>query len=152
MLFLNSVFDPAQVPDNEYIVNNSLPKPQLQPGIYFLIKDREIVYVGQSVDCEARVKKHIQEGEKNFTEYHVFHCPVEHLNLYEAYCLWKFQPKYNIHLPIQPFITVFGAYIKRRSISMRGKGMAMIAKVGKSKRYWSEKELDQLFSNISNPI
>jgi hypothetical protein len=145
------VFDPEQVPDISHILNLAIEPPNPKCGIYFLIDGKEIVYIGQSVDSNIRIAKHISEGEKMFTHYYVFNCRPELLNMYEAFCLWKFQPKYNIHLPIQPFITVFGAYIKRRSISMRGKGMAMIAKVGNSKRYWSEKELDQLFSNTSNP-
>lgn len=146
MQISNPVFDTAQVPDNDFIVNNSLPKPELRPGIYFLIKDGEIVYVGQSVDCEARVKKHIQEGEKGFTSYHVFPCHTDHLNLYEAFCLWKFQPKYNHHLPIQPFITVFGAYVKANNISLATKKNRQISEYCKTRRYWSISELNNFFN------
>ncbi len=60
----------------------------------------------------------------------------------------KSDPKRNIHLPIQPFVTVPNAYIKQRGICMRGKGMAKISKLLTRKRYWGVNELDQLFLNF----
>jgi len=150
MEYSNPVFDPARVQEKENILQFSLPLPAKPDcGIYFLIEGNEIVYVGQSIDCDLRVRRHIFEGEKVFSRYHIMPCHQDHLNLYEAYCLWKFQPKYNTHIPIQQFVTVFGAYVKKRGIKLKGKGMAQIVKMGGTKRYWSVKELDNLFASKS---
>lgn len=138
--------DPSQVPEIAQILDGAIPCPKRNPGIYFLLKDSEIVYIGQSVDCEIRIATHIKEGEKDFTHYFIFKCNPQLLNIYEALCLHKFQPKHNIHLPIQPFVTVPSAYIRQNGICMRGKNMSKISKVLAAKRYWAVKELDQLFN------
>ena len=61
-------------------------------GIYFLIKDKEIVYVGQSTNVYRRIPSHL---DKQFTGYAVVLCEKHELNILESLYIHCLQPKYN---------------------------------------------------------
>jgi excinuclease UvrABC nuclease subunit len=71
------------------------------PGIYFLIKDDKIVYVGKSVHIPARIRLHSCPGlktinqKKDFDYYAYITCEEDKLDLYEQAYIKKFQPWYN---------------------------------------------------------
>jgi hypothetical protein len=77
--------------DRDFIVKNS-KKPFYICGVYFLIKNDEIVYVGQSVNIYIRIREH-----KSFDFDKVFILPydVEFLNDAEKYFIDKFSPVLN---------------------------------------------------------
>jgi len=62
-------------------------------GVYFLIKDEEIVYVGQSVNIFSRIGAH--ETLKDFDTFTYIECDKSELNIIEAKYIVKFKPKYN---------------------------------------------------------
>lgn len=65
-------------------------------GVYFLIKNNEIVYVGQSTDIFSRISVH--RKTKDFDSYNYILFPEvsdEKLNNLEAEYIGKFTPKYN---------------------------------------------------------
>lgn len=71
-------------------------------GIYFLIRDKKIVYVGKSVNVHARVATH--QKQKEFDQINFVECPVEQLHQIEQLYIRKFNPELNIagrtdHLP-----------------------------------------------------
>jgi len=68
-------------------------------GVYFLLADDEIVYVGQSVDVKKRLKQHADYSEKTFNRFFFVQCDRLELNKLEAYYILKFRPKYNIAIP-----------------------------------------------------
>lgn len=64
-------------------------------GIYFLIKDSEVVYVGQStVNILGRVAKHIRNG-KEFDSFSYMRCDVEDIDAMEAKYITAFSPRLN---------------------------------------------------------
>jgi len=71
------------------------------PGIYFLIKDNNIVYIGQSIHIPARVRSHAIPGRKSvhlkkeFDSYTYVMCREEELDFYERAYIQKFKPIYN---------------------------------------------------------
>jgi hypothetical protein len=62
-------------------------------GVYFLIHDDEIVYVGQSINIHQRIGEH--EKTKIFTTFTYVECSYEELNKIEARYIDMFKPKYN---------------------------------------------------------
>lgn len=66
-------------------------------GIYFLISEEKIVYVGQSLNCDARIDAHTKSTEmKLFDSYYILGCPVNKLAELEALYIRKFRPVLNI--------------------------------------------------------
>jgi hypothetical protein len=63
-------------------------------GVYFLIANRKIVYVGQSVNVYARISGHTH---KTFDSFTVIPCPKEHLNVLESLYIHMFDPPLNGH-------------------------------------------------------
>ena len=72
----------------------SMARPQRKLcGVYFLIENNEIVYVGQSVNVHARVASH--HHGKVFSYFTCIECPQSHLNSLEALYIHKFSPPLN---------------------------------------------------------
>lgn len=83
---------------SEYILG--LAKPVRKTcGIYVLMHGREIVYVGQSLNCNLRIGTHLNEEVKVFDSYFIIECPESRLDEVEAKYIVKFHPKYNIAIP-----------------------------------------------------
>jgi len=82
----------------------------LRPGVYALIKDGAVVYIGQSVKPLSRVEAHRSLwGRKKapgwlpirgilFDEVHVLSCRVEDLDTVERTLIDLYKPKFNIKL------------------------------------------------------
>jgi hypothetical protein len=82
----------------EYILG--LAKPVKKTcGVYFLMLEREIVYVGQSTNCNLRIGNHLLDGQKAFDSYFVVECPTNRLDEMEAKYIVKFRPKHNVIIP-----------------------------------------------------
>lgn len=71
--------------------------PFNQYYIYALIKDQEIVYIGQSSNVMARLGSHIQERVKDFDSYSIV-CKVnqDEVDEVEQKYIQELKPKYNI--------------------------------------------------------
>ena len=65
-------------------------------GIYFLISDLEIIYIGQSINIHSRIGTHCREGFKSFDKVSYIECSENDLNRLETKYIYKFQPKHNI--------------------------------------------------------
>lgn len=63
-------------------------------GVYFLIKDGEVIYVGQSINVQERLSKHVMQG-KVFDQYTIVECDVDELDLIESYYIHLFRPRQN---------------------------------------------------------
>lgn len=82
----------------------------LKPGIYALVKDGVVVYVGQSIKPLSRIEAHRSLwGRKKapgwlpirgilFDEVHVLPCRVEDLNEVERALVDLYKPKFNVKL------------------------------------------------------
>jgi hypothetical protein len=65
-------------------------------GIYFLIKDHQVVYVGQSVSAIARIITHINEDRKEFGGAFFLPVPKHLLGLVEQSFIKSIRPLYNV--------------------------------------------------------
>ena len=70
-----------------------LTTKELVPGIYFLCKSDEVVYVGQSVNPLARIGQHIRD--KDFDRAYFIPCPASALDEVEAGFIRKLKPRLN---------------------------------------------------------
>ena len=65
-------------------------------AIYFLIKNDEVVYVGQTTKGLARPFQHV---DKIFDRVEIISVRIEDLNKAEGYFISKYKPKYNFVIP-----------------------------------------------------
>lgn len=65
------------------------------PGVYFLCDEKDIVYVGQSINVANRIATHLSEAEKQFNQVYFIPCHISHLNHLESSMIRYFKPKYN---------------------------------------------------------
>lgn len=75
------------------------PIEEYHPGIYFLFREDEIVYVGKSLWTMARVFVHQRDKDKDFDSFTILPFLVEQLDDKELEYICKFQPVYNKSLP-----------------------------------------------------
>lgn len=66
-----------------------------QCGVYFLLLDEEIVYIGQSIDIYARISAHKKDRQKNFNR--TAWVPIDSANLteVESALIAAFRPSQN---------------------------------------------------------
>lgn len=81
----------------EIILKNSKAYKFDNNIIYFLMKENEIVYVGQSKNGMKRIHAHLYDVE--FDSYHYINCTLDQLNDLEAHYIIKFNPLCNNSLP-----------------------------------------------------
>jgi hypothetical protein len=87
--------NPAQVVElltAEQIVEVAVQPGERKIGLYFLIKDGELKYVGQSIDIEARICSH---RWREFDRWHWIPCEKEQLNALERAYIDSLLPPWN---------------------------------------------------------
>ena len=62
-------------------------------GIYFLMNDNEVVYVGQSIDIHRRINKH--KESKTFDKIYYLEVDKQNLDEIEKKYILEYQPIYN---------------------------------------------------------
>lgn len=75
----------------QQIVEQSVPMGVLS-GVYFLIREGKVIYVGQSVNVFARMAQH---EIKNFERYAYVPCDKKDLNVLESLYIHCLQPESN---------------------------------------------------------
>lgn len=84
----------SHIIDEDRILSTSIAKRKLCfCGIYFLINNHKIVYVGKTTFGFSRIVQHIKN--KEFDSFNYFECFEEELDCLETYYITKFKPKYN---------------------------------------------------------
>lgn len=76
----------------------TLPQVELDApirAVYFLIRGRRVVYVGQTTDLVDRIRAHVGEETKLFDSVRYLAMPVGNLNLVEREFIIRLQPEYN---------------------------------------------------------
>jgi excinuclease UvrABC nuclease subunit len=87
----------------ETIINNSQPKIKQTYlcCIYFLIKNKEIVYIGQTTKGIERIKTHTSNSKnKDFDSFYYTCCKEKDLLKLESAYITKYTPKYNRMIPM----------------------------------------------------
>jgi hypothetical protein len=69
-----------------------IPKHSYQTGVYFLCKEDEVVYVGQSINPATRISTHNQDVQKNFDRVYLMPVPESELNDVEGSFIHHLQP------------------------------------------------------------
>ena len=82
----------------EYIIKNKIEVEKEKPCVYFLIKNNEIVYVGQTVKLHNRLQQH--KLDKDFDSYFFLECKKEELLALERKYIFEFLPVLNGKLPV----------------------------------------------------
>lgn len=98
----------AAVPhDLEEVLDAALPYGK-GSGIYFLIKDKEVIYVGQSTDVFHRMARHRRDN-REFDSFAYIQCEKDQLDDLEAKYIAAFVPPLNLSLGrIPKGLTLFG--------------------------------------------
>lgn len=65
-------------------------------GVYFLLRDREVVYVGQSVNVLGRLATHISDGTKRFDRWCYITAKKDELDELEGFYITLLRPEHNI--------------------------------------------------------
>lgn len=74
----------------------SLPEPNIPvSGVYFLISEGEIVYVGRSINVPSRVNAHLKKGKIKFDAWRMIHCKIEELDDIESSYIMLIRPPLN---------------------------------------------------------
>lgn len=94
----NRRFDSTGLVDGDYLRANAVVFEKIC-GIYFLLLDGEVTYIGQSINCHFRISVHIAEKKKDFNSCYIIRSEPEDLDNLEALYIKKFTPRYNILLP-----------------------------------------------------
>ena len=81
--------DRALLPPEE-IVKGAIPFT-LASGVYFLVENEEIVYVGQSVNVYSRISQHVIK----FDKFAFVPCPVNLLDRLESFYIHVLRPRSN---------------------------------------------------------
>jgi hypothetical protein len=77
--------------DGEQIAKLALPWEK-SSGVYFLVQDQEVVYVGQSVNVYSRIAQHV---DKKFDKYAFVPCEAELLDRLESLYIHTLKPRFN---------------------------------------------------------
>ncbi|MGF6837098.1 hypothetical protein QF001_000965 [Paraburkholderia youngii] len=68
-------------------------------GVYLLLREGRVVYVGKSINCHGRIGTHFSERGKKFDAYHIIECAQKDLDRIETQYIAKFMPRYNVLVP-----------------------------------------------------
>lgn len=79
---------------NEDITSLSKHYIRLITGIYFLIKNEELVYIGKSVNIFGRVGSHLSDKDFDCFSFHEIKRPII-ARLLEKKLIFELKPKYN---------------------------------------------------------
>jgi hypothetical protein len=77
------------------VLARSHPRDRAVPGIYFLIRGTEIVYVGQSKNLPVRIQQHRRKNGMEFDRFTVYPCAASLLDKMEQHYIAMFRPPYN---------------------------------------------------------
>lgn len=82
----------SSISTSSQIVEAALPL-HLSTGIFFLIKDAKIVYIGQSMQLQKVIEQYFNNNK--FDHINVIACPSQNLDKYQAHFVEMYQPVLN---------------------------------------------------------
>ena len=124
--------------NKEYILNNKQKEDtQKNRGLYFLINDDEIVYVGKSeYDVFTRIEYHKRNSDKEFNSFYYKRVENRKVNLdtLETKYIAKFTPKYNKIISDHNNFTQL-ANMKERNLDVKNQRLKLDAFIINNKLY-----------------
>jgi len=102
----STFYDTESIPTDLKIIEGLIPMNHSLNGhyIYFLVKEKEVVYVGQSSFLISRISDHLKNTEMIFDSYYfkeVYPRDVSRINDIEKFYIKTIKPKYNIQHKIK---------------------------------------------------
>lgn len=79
--------------EREEIISRKIPVGNTEQGVYFLIQNDEIIYVGSSCNIRSRINTHIMAGKIPFDSFYFIQ--TNSYQTEEIKYIVKFNPKYN---------------------------------------------------------
>jgi hypothetical protein len=115
--------------NKNHIIENKTQVSKALPCIYFLIKDSDIVYIGQNI-CGglSRIGWHIRD--KDFDSYFISYCKAEDLNDLESEMIVKFAPILNKGLPPNKRYIRLGKFAKDNGLRPKHRLLGAIKDIG----------------------
>lgn len=83
----------------EVISKLSISRTEKISGVYFLLDESRIVYVGQSRNILSRIRDHHFIKDMQFDRWYFQRCPLHLLLKFEAHYIAVFRPRYNQAFP-----------------------------------------------------
>lgn len=93
MIDFKSTYSSSGTMDTEDVLSIQRYTKPMICGVYFLIKNEEVVYVGQSVEFLRRIHEHY--GKVDFDSFSFIECNMGDLRAEETKYILKYLPKYN---------------------------------------------------------
>ena len=77
--------------------------------VYLLLKNNQVIYVGQTTNGINRIKQHFAKKEIEFDEYRTIKCSKKDLNNLEDFYIIKYKKKYiNENAEIEDYFEKIG--------------------------------------------
>jgi excinuclease UvrABC nuclease subunit len=68
--------------------------------VYFLLRNEEVIYIGQTINIRQRINSHSLEGRIDYDDVYYIECNEnQHVNIVEAKYIKKYNPIYNRNKP-----------------------------------------------------
>jgi hypothetical protein len=83
-------------------------------GVYFLVKNEEVIYVGKSIDLLTRVVSHVKT--KDFDSFALIQCDEHMLDFEETKYILHYRPIQNKSVGDYEYIGLFGWYSRCKLI------------------------------------
>ncbi|MFW6281710.1 MAG: GIY-YIG nuclease family protein [bacterium] len=115
-------------------------------GIYKLIQDDEIVYIGQSLNCERRIGTHLKSDDKDFNSFEIIPCKEQELDELEREYINKYEPEYNKQGKAPKNRKLEGVYLDKKQRDIIAK---LQEQTGKNKSEIVRKALRFLDENVT---
>ncbi len=81
------------------ILSEKVPYPSVTSGIYFLIKNEKVVYIGQSLNVIPRITIHKKQERIAFDSFTIELCKADEMNDREADYIVSMNPPGNKTIP-----------------------------------------------------
>ena len=94
-----SLVEATALLSHEAVVSQAYPLGGYS-GIYFLVRNAKVVYVGKSLDVEYRLGQHRTARQKDFDSVFIIACDPSKLTQLEARYIRMFEPPLNSAKPI----------------------------------------------------
>ncbi|WP_431129688.1 hypothetical protein [Flagellimonas flava] len=81
--------------EKEEIVGMSVKNKVVVSGVYFLIREKEIIYIGSGRDVHSRIRMHSKNRRMRFSHYTILEMSKKKRLLMEKQYIEKFRPLFN---------------------------------------------------------
>lgn len=137
-------FDPLTLTGSKHLFDSEEAARAERCFVYFLYKDNELVYVGQTTAGIKRINAHEHGKKSDFTEWTAIKVPPDLLDEVEAYFIIKYRPRYNTFIPFIEQKNNARRKLPTRSITFQPKLLEYAEKAAEAKGMTLSEYLNEL--------